>query len=100
MDQVFADTSYWIALLSPRDEFHEKALAVSQIHAPGKIVTSEMVLAELLNGFSDRGSHLRRAVARAVDALIENRNVIIFPQSREQFENAPRVGASPIVQVF
>jgi uncharacterized protein len=90
MRRVFADTSYWIALLNPRDELHEKARDVSQSNSFDEIVTSEMVLAELLNGFSDRGPRLRQAVSNAVEALRGNRSVVIFPQTGGQFENALR----------
>lgn len=88
MRRVFADTSYWIALLNPRDELHEKARAVSQSNSFDEIVTSEMVLAELLNGFSERGPRLRQAAARAVEGLRGNRAVVVFPQTSEQFEEA------------
>ncbi len=90
MNRVFADTSYWIALLNPRDELHGKALAVSKIHSTDRIVTSQMVLTELLNSFADRGSQLRIAVARAVEALLANRNVTVITQTSNQFESALR----------
>ncbi len=88
MRQVFADTGYWIAMLNPRDQLHEKAVAVSESLSLAKIVTSEMVLSELLNGFSDGGPNVRRAVAKAVGALGRNRNVVIVPQTPEQFASA------------
>ena len=53
MKRVFADTSYWIALLNPRDELHHKAVAASQEFS--ELATTEMVLVEFLNAFSDRG---------------------------------------------
>ena len=88
MTQVFADTSYWIALLNPRDELHAKAVAVSQGLVSTRIVTSEMVLVELLNSFSDGGARLRSAVANAVEALRGNQNVMVCPQTADQFEDA------------
>jgi predicted nucleic acid-binding protein len=30
MERVFADTGYWIALLNPRDDLHQKALFDSE----------------------------------------------------------------------
>jgi predicted nucleic acid-binding protein len=30
MKRIFADTSYWIALLNPRDELHHGAVAAAQ----------------------------------------------------------------------
>lgn len=88
MTQVFADTSYWIAILNPRDELRAKAVAVSQRLSAARIVTSEMVLVELLNSFRDGGPRLRSAAASAVEALRRNRNVTVSPQTGEQFENA------------
>lgn len=88
MKLVFADTSYWIALLNPRDQLHGKAVAVSEKLALVRIVTSEMVLTELLNGFSEGGPQVRRAVAKAVDALGKSQNVMVVPQTREQFSSA------------
>lgn len=87
MKQVFADTGYWIALVNPRDQLHSKAVSVAQELSSSKILTSEMVLVELLNSFSDAGP-LRHTVARMVQRLRENRDVIIVPQTTEQFEGA------------
>jgi predicted nucleic acid-binding protein len=55
MERVFADTGYWIALLNPRDDLHQKASATSRDYTLNQIVTSEMVLTEFLNSFSDYG---------------------------------------------
>ena len=89
MRQVFADTGYWIALVNPRDQIHAKAVSVTQQLSPARILTSEMVLAELLNSFSDAGP-LRDAVGGMVQRLRGNRDIIIVPQTSEQFESALR----------
>src|SRR6266849_2300437 len=89
MRQVFADTGYWIALVNPRDQIHMKAVSVTQQLSPVKILTSEMVLAEVLNSFSDAGP-LRHAVGGMVQKLRSNQDVIIAPQTSEQFESALR----------
>jgi predicted nucleic acid-binding protein len=88
MRVVFADTSYWIALLNPRDLLHAKAVALSAQMSASRIVTSEMVLAELLNGFSDTGARPRSFVSRTVEALRVSRSVVVFPQTTEQFGRA------------
>jgi predicted nucleic acid-binding protein len=87
MRQVFADTSYWIALVNPRDQIHAKAVSVTQQLSSVRILTGEMVLAELLNSFSDAGP-LRHAVGGMVQKLRGNPDVIIVPQTSEQFESA------------
>ena len=89
MRQIFADTGYWIALVNPRDQIHAKAVSVTQQLSSVRILTSEMVLAEVLNSFSDAGP-LRHAVGGMVQRLRSNRDVIIVPQTSEQFESALR----------
>jgi predicted nucleic acid-binding protein len=88
MERVFADTGYWIALLNPRDDLHQKASSISREYDPSRIVTSEMVLAEFLNSFSDYGPRLRQAAAKAVLSLRETSQVVIVPQSSLLFEKA------------
>src|ERR1700681_4016332 len=89
MRQVFADTSYWIALVNPRDQLHRKAVSVTERISPVRIWTSEMVLAELLNSFSDSGP-LRHRVGRMVDQLRAHQEVVIIAQTSEQFASALR----------
>ncbi len=89
MRRVFADTSYWIALVNPRDQIHAKAVSVTKQLTSVKILTSEMVLAEVLNSFSDAGP-LRQAVGGMVQRLRTTRDVMIVPQTSEQFESALR----------
>lgn len=88
MKRIFADTSYWIALFSPRDELHDRAVAAAQKYFDDTIVTSEMVLVEFLNGFSDRGPRLRPAASKAVKTLQSSPNVTVIPQTSDQFESA------------
>jgi predicted nucleic acid-binding protein len=88
MERVFADTGYWIALLNPRDDLHQKASATSREYSPGQIVTSEMVLTEFLNSFSDYGPRPRRAAAKAAASLRDTPQVVIVPQTSQLFEKA------------
>jgi len=88
MRRVFADTSYWIALLNPRDELHEKAVAASRFGPADQLVTSEMVLTEVLNSCSARGARLRQVAAKPIEALHANLNLEIFPQTSEKFDKA------------
>jgi uncharacterized protein len=88
MKQIFADTSYWIGLVNPRDQIHQKVMKITQELSSVRLLTTEMVLVELLNSFSD--SPFRRAVAGMVLKLRNDRNVRIVPQTSEQFESALR----------
>jgi predicted nucleic acid-binding protein len=88
MRAVFADAGYWIALLNPEDVLHERAQNVSSSFNGGRIVTSEMVLTEVLDGFSRRGRSFREAAVRLVEDLRQNANVLIIRQTGKQFQNA------------
>jgi predicted nucleic acid-binding protein len=88
MRAVFADSSYWIALLNPGDALHEKATRVSKSLGRIRMMTSEMVLAELLNDSAGRGEAVRRAAVLLVERLRRNPNFLIIPQSSLQFQDA------------
>jgi uncharacterized protein len=86
MKRIFADTSYWMALVNPRDQIHGKAIAVTQGLSSLRLATTEMVLVELLNSFSD--SPFRNAVSGMVERLREDRNLMIVPQTAALFSSA------------
>lgn len=90
MKRIFADTGYWVVLLNPRDELHTQAVAAAQSYSGDQVVTSEMVLVEFLNGFSDRGPRLRAAASKAVRTLRSSLNVTVISQTSDQFEEALR----------
>jgi len=86
MRRIFADTSYWMALVNPRDQIHQKALSVSRHLSSESLLTTEMVLVEVLNSFSD--SLYREAVGRMVTSLRQDENLTIVPQTPAQFKSA------------
>jgi uncharacterized protein len=88
MRAVFADTGYWVAVIHPHDGLHERAMAVSRELGQCAIVTSEMVLVEVLNMFSSRGEHLRDAAARTVQAITSDPTIEVVPQTRQLFRDA------------
>jgi len=88
MKKIFADTSYWIALLNPRDGLHAKAVAMPAQLPSARLVTSEMVLAELLNGLSDVGPWKRSAAIISVETILRTHSISVFPQTSDQFFRA------------
>src|SRR3978361_2148743 len=77
MTAVFADTSYWIALLNPQDPLHSKATQLSTFLRRTRILTTEMVLVEFLNDFSGRGQNLRRAAVALGEDLRRAPHILI-----------------------
>ena len=80
MKSVFADADYWVALLNPQEELNEKAKRVSAQLQPVRIVTSEMVLVEVLNIMGSRGEAIRSKACEAIRRLRENPNVTVVPR--------------------
>jgi predicted nucleic acid-binding protein len=85
---VFADTGYWIAMFNPDDALHEKAIFVAERLGHRRIVTSEMVLVEFLNGAARRGLNHRKRAVDATRKLIIDTGVEIVPQTSQQFQDA------------
>ncbi len=85
MALVFADTSYWLAILLPGDQLHDRASAVATADDEATVVTTQMVLAEVLNHISGMGLRARLAAARLLEDLGSNPNVDIIPQTDAQF---------------
>ena len=88
MRKVFADSGYWVALLNPRDALHTVAITVSARLRDTSLVTSEMVLTEVLNHFSDAGGTLRAAVADFVERLCNDGSCVVVPQTSLLFRRA------------
>ena len=88
MPEVFADTGYWMALLNNRDALHNRARELSVRFSAATIVTSEMVLAELLNHVSGWGAGMRQATAAAVREWMADRGIEVVPQTTVLFDAA------------
>jgi predicted nucleic acid-binding protein len=86
MKLVFADTGYWVAVLNPRDGWNSRANEVSRALGKFRIVTSEMVLDELLAALSKVA--VRSMAIRGVEAIRANPNIEVVPQTSLQFGEA------------
>lgn len=86
MKVVFADTGYWVAVLDPNDNLNTKAQAISSNLGKTRILTTEMVLGELLAALSPLPE--RAFAIRGVDAIRTNPNVEVVPQTSIQFREA------------
>ena len=84
---IFADTFYWVALLSPRDTFHNQAIAITAKLGKAKIITTDEVLSEVLNFLSDGGLKLRERTVNTVRQLLnaDSEKVTVLSQSHATF---------------
>ena len=85
MRLVFADTLYWGAILHPQDQYRAQVIRVREALGDIRLVTTDEVLTELLEGLAERGPHLREAAARAIRTILSDRRVTVHPQSRASF---------------
>lgn len=88
MPTVFADAGYWIALWNPRDALHDRAVSVSDQLGTSAVVTTQMVLTEALDAMASMGEFRRNFAAQMVQALEDNPDVEIVPQTDFQFKAA------------
>jgi uncharacterized protein len=80
MSAVFADTSFYLAILSPHDVAHARALQIgNRIERP--VLLSDFILLELGNALS--GVRQRELFFRLVSHLRSHPNVRIIPVSRD-----------------
>ena len=86
MKTVFVDTGYWVALLNPQDDLHDRAIEASRALGKVRLVTTEMVLDELLAALSK--VPVRGFVIRGVDAIRNDPNTEVVPQTSIQFREA------------
>jgi predicted nucleic acid-binding protein len=87
MRKIFADTGYWIALLNPDDDLHQKAKQITTSIKFIPLVTSEMVFTELLNAFSGKGIFYRQKAVKFINYCFDNPEIEVVIQTDELFKN-------------
>jgi predicted nucleic acid-binding protein len=83
MNAVFADTSYYVALLGERDQYHAKAVALAGSYY-GRIVTTDFVLLEVGNWLSRTAD--RALFVELLQTLSADPETTVIPATRELFE--------------
>ena len=81
MKRVFADTHFFIALLSERDAAHEAAVKVQQEATLREAVTTSWVLVELADGMNLPGE--RETCAAFIEQLRDRPDTRVIPVSEE-----------------
>jgi uncharacterized protein len=86
--EVFLDTSYAIALSSPRDQFHERAALLATIleTEATKLVTTRAILLEIGNALAE--PRYRQAAIHLLNALESDGQVEITELSDLHYEKA------------
>jgi predicted nucleic acid-binding protein len=85
MKGVFVDTSHLVATLNPRDSLHDKAFRIETDLRNIPLVTSDFVLLEVCNYFSEFSRHIKDQISNSVDAIIRNPRYSVIESSRFLF---------------
>ena len=89
--EVFLDTAYAIALSSPNDLFHQRAVQLAdELKLAGtRLVTTRAILLEIGNALSKQRH--RRAAAVSLDSLEIDPHVEIIPLSEQLYVRASQL---------
>lgn len=82
---AFADTAYWVALLNPRDPWHQQARDASRVFQITRLVTTDAALSEVLAFFSAYGSAMRRSAVELVRELLQEPHIEVLSLTRGVF---------------
>ena len=88
MKAVFADSSYFLALVSVRDEAHLQAVEFSK-STDLSILTTAWVLLEVANGLA--ASTRRQLAVELIESLLNDENVVVIPPEQEFFSEVFRL---------
>jgi predicted nucleic acid-binding protein len=88
MSAVFSDTSYYVALLNPRDELHEQVMRFSASFSQ-PTVTTDFVLIEVANFLKFPAD--RQKFATLVKYLNAETTATVVPCSRDWFRDGLRL---------
>lgn len=72
MNRFFCDTLYFTALVNPKDQWHQAAIEIEPLVESVDLVTTEEVLIELLNFYSEFGGRMRFEVSSFVRKILLN----------------------------
>ena len=83
MRHCFADTFYWIALLSRHDAWHERVTAFNHtLLREDTLLTTDAIVLEFLAAFSSAGSYLRQQAGARVEAMLSNPYIRVVEVTR------------------
>lgn len=83
MMAAFADTFYYLALLDPTDEAHQRALALSEKRR-GRVITTAWVLTEVADALCEPANRL--VFTRLIELLRSDPNTEVVPPDEDLFD--------------
>jgi hypothetical protein len=69
---IFADTIYWVALINPKDQWRGPALSAQTSFHNVRLVTTDVILLEVLNFFAEHGEEARFRAVSTTEEILTN----------------------------
>lgn len=88
MNELFVDTIHLVALVNPKDQWHQKSVEVETATRNANLVTTEDILTEFLNFYSEHGEFMRMNVSAFVREILLDVRVKIIPRVETAFLDA------------
>ncbi len=88
MTRFFVDAFYWIALLSPRDQWHARVRTFNAALVAYHLYTTDEVLTEFLAFYSATDPLLRTRAVDFVWATLQHPHTTVIPHTRLGFLEA------------
>jgi uncharacterized protein len=88
MKRVFADTSYWVAVLRDNDQWFQVAIFAASKIGQSEIVTTESVLIEVLNYFSEYRSDIKQYVVEYIESTLQDEDILVLLHNHDDFLKA------------
>lgn len=88
MSELFVDTIHLVALVNPKDQWHQKSVEIETATRDRNLVTTEDILTEFLNFHAEHGKFMRMKVALFVREILLDVRVQVIPQDETSFLEA------------
>ncbi len=87
MIRYFVDAGHLIALANPNDQWHDAAVRNAKLVADQDSITTEDVLIEFLNFYSEAGPYMRRKVVDIVRSILTDVRYEIVSRDEVSFHD-------------
>ena len=81
MRRVFADSVFWVALASPNDQWHARAIQASRALGSARMITTQEIFIEFLAHFSGFGRLAREGAVHYFESVLNDPEIVILPQT-------------------
>jgi predicted nucleic acid-binding protein len=84
---IFVDTAYWVARIDKRDQWKSRVIDVTKQLTTAQLITTELVLVEVLNYFSSYRSEVRQEVGSIIQSCLDELDIKVVWQTQELFKS-------------